>query len=122
MKNDKFQQPDMRFADKTAIERLVIKLQHQKQKKLMKAKGGPERKSKYQEYKERNEMFQIMKQVNLEQKEKSKNSLFQPGKSSAISVLLKKMIPGLGDKHYFKSTQTLGYSLPSKILIVNMKS
>lgn len=49
-------------------------------------------------------MMAIMGQVNKEQKEKSKSNMAGPPKTSAISLLLKKMIPGLGEKNHFKST------------------
>ena len=38
--SEKFQQPQIRFADKSMIERLVIKLQHQKQLQMMQAGSG----------------------------------------------------------------------------------
>ncbi len=76
----------------------------------MKAKS--QKKSRYKAFKEKNELMAIMNQVNKEQKEKSNKSLYKPGKSSAISILLKKMLPGMDEKHYFKSTLTLGNRLP----------
>lgn len=57
IKSETFQQPNMRFKDKTAIERLVIKLQHQKQVAMMKSKKGGNRKAtkrmKWAQYKEK---------------------------------------------------------------------
>jgi len=47
-------------------------------------------------------MLAIMNQVNKEQKERNTKELNKPGKTSAISLLLKKMMPGIGEKHYFK--------------------
>ncbi len=80
--------------------------------------GKSQKKSRYKAFKEKNEMMAIMNQVNKEQKEKSNKSLYKPGKSSAISILLKKMLPGMDEKHYFKSTLTLGNRLPGNLHIL----
>jgi len=39
-------------------------------------KGKTEKKSRYKQFKEKNEMLAIMNQVNIEQKEKANKSLF----------------------------------------------
>ncbi len=54
-------------------------------------------------------MFAIMNQVNKEQKDKNKKGMNNKKKSSAVSILLKKMLPGIDEKHHFKSTYTVGY-------------
>ena len=54
----------------------------------------------------------ILHQINTETKNRNKKDFKSGSKSSAISVLMKKMMPENSEKQHYKSVETLGYKLP----------